>query len=94
MTGEVRRDSAAAQQEQVDPQWFREPTPREHRIAALLFVGFGVFFALLFVVLNGWWFRWVILSLAGVSVLYGLGHARDLWRRATSDEPREDNRHE
>jgi fatty acid desaturase len=62
------------------PEPFRAPTPREHRIAAILFVGFGIFFALLFEVLLGWWFRWVILGLAVISVLHGLHHARD-WRR-------------
>jgi hypothetical protein len=32
-------------------------------IAAALFIGFGLFFAMLFVVLAGWWPRWVILGL-------------------------------
>ena len=48
-----------------DPDWFRAPTTRERRIAAALFIGFGLFFIALFVVLSGWWFRWVILALAG-----------------------------
>jgi fatty acid desaturase len=61
--------------EAADPEWFREPTPREHRMAAALFVAFGVSFSLLFVVLNGWWFRWVILGLAVLSALHGLWHA-------------------
>ena len=74
MPADVRSDSMTT--DAADPQWFRQPTPREHRIAAFLFVGFGVFFALLFVVLAGWWFRWVILGLAVISVLYGLSHAR------------------
>jgi len=60
-----------------DPQWFRPPSAREHRIAAALFVGFGVFFALLFAVLAGWWFRWVILILAAISIIHGLRHAVD-----------------
>jgi hypothetical protein len=68
-----------------DVGWFRAPTPREHRIAAALFVAFGVFFVLLFVVLAGWWFRWVILGLAVVSILYAAGHARDLWRRKAGE---------
>lgn len=59
---------------------FRPPTPREHRIAAALFVGFGIFFVLLFKVLLGWWFRWVILLLAFISVAHGIHHARS-WRR-------------
>jgi hypothetical protein len=59
------------------PDVFRAPTPREHRIAAGLFVGFAVFFVLLFVVLAGWWFRWVILVLGMYSFVHGLGHWRD-----------------
>jgi fatty acid desaturase len=61
--------------EAADPEWFREPTPREHRMAAALFVAFGIFFALLFVVLSGWWFRWVILGLGVLSTLHGFWHA-------------------
>jgi fatty acid desaturase len=61
--------------EAADPEWFREPTPREHRMAAALFVAFGVSFALLFIVLGGWWFRWVILGLGVLSALHGLWHA-------------------
>jgi fatty acid desaturase len=60
----------------TDPDWFRAPTRREHWIGAVLFVTFGIFFALLFIVLSGWWFRWVILGLGAVSVLHGLRHAR------------------
>jgi fatty acid desaturase len=67
-------------QELADPKWFREPTRRERWIAAALFVGFGVFFVMLFLIQSGWWFRWVILSLAGVSIFNGvrqlLGAAR------------------
>lgn len=59
----------------ADPTWFREPTPRERLIAAALFVGFGLFFLLLFVVLTGWWFRWIILALGAISILHGLWHA-------------------
>jgi len=58
-----------------DPQWFRAPTRREHRIAAALFVGFGLFFGLLFVVLLGWWFRWVILMSGVISIVHGVRHA-------------------
>lgn len=61
----------------ADPQWFRQPTRREHWIAFALFLGFGVFFALLFWVTAGWWFRWVTLGLGVWSVLYAFGHARD-----------------
>jgi hypothetical protein len=66
------------------PDVFREPTPREHRIAAALFVGFSVFFVLLHVVLSGWWFRWVILGLAVWSLLYGLRHWFDARPRRRS----------
>jgi len=59
---------------------FREPTPREHWIAAGLFVGFGIFFILLFFVLFGWWPRWVILGLGVYSCLHGIRHARDARR--------------
>jgi hypothetical protein len=59
----------------ADPRWFRGPTPREHALAAALFVGFGAFFVALFVVLGGWWFRWVILALGAASALHGLWHA-------------------
>ena len=78
-SGTDTRDTGAA------PEWFREPTRREHWIAGGLFVGFGVFFGLLFVVLDGWWFRWVILGLGVYSTLSGLRHVRDALRRATPD---------
>jgi hypothetical protein len=61
-----------------DPNWFRAPNPRERRIASALFIGFGLFFVALFVVLSGWWFRWVILVLAGYSILQGLRHLRGI----------------
>ena len=64
----------------ADPDWFREPSRREHWLAAGLFVGFGVFFVLLFVVTAGWWFRWVTLALGIYSVFHGIGHARDARR--------------
>ena len=60
--------------------WFRAPTPREHRIAGWLFIGFGLFFIALFFVLAGWWFRWVICALGGYSFLHGLQHLRDARR--------------
>jgi hypothetical protein len=66
--------------EQADPEWFRESTPREHWIAAALFLGFGVFFVLLFLVTAGFWFRWVTLGLGVYSALYALRHARDARR--------------
>lgn len=77
MAGDVRTDSAGIPQA-VDADWFREPTRREHWIAAWLFVGFGVFFVLLFLLFAGSWFRWVLIGLAVISVLYAFGHVRDL----------------
>ncbi|HYO09055.1 MAG TPA: hypothetical protein VER17_08785 [Tepidisphaeraceae bacterium] len=64
-----------------DPDWFREPTAREHRIAGWLFLGFGVFFLMLFVVLWGWWFRWVIGGLGIYSFGHGVRHLLDARRR-------------
>ena len=72
--------------ESETPQWFREPTPRERRIAATLFLGFGCFFVMLSLVLNGWWFRWVILALAVVSVAYACSHVQQLRRLKRSDQ--------
>lgn len=57
------------------PDDFRPPTLREHRIAAALFFGFALFFVILFVVMAGWWYRWVVLALAVISVLYASSHA-------------------
>jgi hypothetical protein len=62
-------------EETAHPEWFRAPARREHWIAAGLFVGFGIFFLLLFVVNRGWWFRWIILVLAVASIWHGLRHA-------------------
>ena len=58
-------------------EWFREPTNREHWIAAGLFMGFGLFFVALFIVLDGWWFRWIVLVLGLYSIVHAIGHARD-----------------
>ena len=55
--------------------WFRKPTPREHRLGAGLFIGFGLFFILLFLVERDSKFRWVILGLGVISILRGLYHA-------------------
>jgi hypothetical protein len=66
--------------EHADPRWFRQPSRREHWIAAALFLGFGVFFVLLFFVTAGFWFRWVTLGLGFYSVLYALRQARDARR--------------
>ena len=68
--------------EVANPQWFREPTRKEHWLAAALFVAFGVFFVLLFVVTAGFWFRWVTLGLGLYSILHGLRHALDARRRS------------
>lgn len=64
------------------PELFREPTRREHFIAAGLFLAFAVFFVMLYVVLSGWWFRWVILGLGVWSFLYGVRHYLDGRRMA------------
>ena len=60
------------------PDVFRAPTPREHRIAAALFIGMAFGFVALFYVLSGWWFRWVMLAIGGYSFLDGVRH----WRSA------------
>jgi hypothetical protein len=62
------------QREIAEPTWFRAPTRREHAIAAGLFFGFGISLALLFIVLGGWWFRWVILAMAAISIVRALQH--------------------
>lgn len=74
-TDPIEPDSAAA-----DEEWFREPTRREHVIAAGLFVGFGAFFVVWFGVQSGWWFRWVILGLGLVSLYHGVRHGVDAMR--------------
>ena len=68
-----------------DTDWFREPTRREHGIAACLFIFFGLFFLALFVVVAGWWFRWVIAGLGVYSILHGAGHVRAFLRRRRGD---------
>jgi hypothetical protein len=60
---------------------FRDPTPREHKIAAGLFAGFGVFFILLFLTERGWAFRWVILGLAVISLWRALWHCSGILKR-------------
>jgi hypothetical protein len=76
----MRPDPHEPTPDQSNPEWFREPTSREHWIAAALFLGFGVFFVLLFFVTAGFWFRWVTLGLGLYSVLYALRQARDARR--------------
>jgi hypothetical protein len=73
-------DQAEQREELADPNWFREPTRREHIIAAAIFIGFGLFFFLFSFVWVDRWFRWAIVGLSVISVLYGLGHARDARR--------------
>jgi hypothetical protein len=73
-------DPTSTPQESADQHWFREPCERERRIAAWLFMGFSFGFVMLFFVLRGWWFRYVILGLGVYSFLYGYRHARDLRR--------------
>jgi hypothetical protein len=77
----MQPDSSKQDTPMDDAQWFREPTRREHLIAGGLFVGFGVFFVLLFLLENGWWFRWCILGLGVVSIVHGLRHAIDALRK-------------
>lgn len=62
------------------PTWFRDPDRREHWIAAGLFIGFGLFFVMLFIFQRGWWFRWVILGFGVISVLHGARHGLDAMR--------------
>jgi hypothetical protein len=59
------------------PDWFREPTPREHKIAAALFLGFGLFFFALSFVWRGVWFGWVIAALGIWSLIVAHRHWRD-----------------
>jgi hypothetical protein len=66
--------------EMAHAEWFRAPSRREHGIAAALFIGFGLFFGMLFIVNRGWWFGWVILGLGVWSVAYGARHALDARR--------------
>jgi hypothetical protein len=61
----------------MESAWFREPTRRERRIGAGLFLGFGVFFFGLAWVQRGWWFAWVILGLGGISIWYA---GYQMWR--------------
>src|SRR5882672_12821810 len=77
-TSDVERSTSNAQlstseEEEIESPWFRGPSRRERKIAAGLFVGFGIFFLALAWVQRGWWFAWVIFGLAGVSVWYA-GH--------------------
>jgi hypothetical protein len=55
--------------DESDPNWFRQPTPREHRIASMLFGGFGLFFIAFSFVLTGSWFQWLFLILGAFSVV-------------------------
>jgi hypothetical protein len=68
--------------ELAHPEMFRGPTPAEHRFAAKLFIGFGIGFVLLFVVLGGWWFRWVMLGIGVYSCMDGIRHWLMSRRRA------------
>jgi hypothetical protein len=81
----LRMDRQAPEEQalyEAHPDWFREPSRREHLIAAALFVAFGAFFVGLFWVQRHWWFRWVILGLGVFSVWHGLRHALDARRGA------------
>jgi hypothetical protein len=63
-----------------DTSWFRAPSRREHWIASGLFVGFGVFFVLLFFLQRGWWFSWVLLGLGMFSIVRGMWHTLEAVR--------------
>jgi len=63
-------------EEEIQSAWFREPSRRERKIAAGLFVGFGLFFLVLAWVQRGWWFAWVILGLGGISMWVAARHAK------------------
>jgi hypothetical protein len=65
-----------SKEEEIQSAWFREPTRRERRIGAALFLGFGIFFSGLAWVQRGWWFAWVILGLAGISLWVAGRHAK------------------
>ena len=69
--------STGAREEEIKSPWFREPSGRERLIATGLFCGFGLFFSALAWVQRGWWFSWVILGLAAVSLCYAGHH---VWR--------------
>ena len=75
--------------EQADPEWFREPNRREHLIAANLFIGCGLCFVMMFVVLAGWWPRWVILGLGVYSVIHGIRHGLDARKAKLAEPPNE-----
>jgi hypothetical protein len=71
---------------QPESDWFRQPTPREHGIAAMLFGGFGLFFVVFSFVLAGSWFRWLFLFLGVFSIVRALYHFMISRRRAVRDE--------
>jgi hypothetical protein len=73
---------------EADPEWFRAPSRREHWMAAGLFVGFGVFFVLLFFVTAGFWFRWVTLGLGFYSILHGFRYVREARHVRAREGPR------
>src|SRR3954467_1651013 len=83
-TSNVQRSTSKA--EESESEWFREPSQRERRIAAWLFIGFAVFFFGLAWVQRGWWFAWVVLGLAGFSLWYA-GHQEMSSRRDERETP-------
>jgi hypothetical protein len=70
----MTKDASDPKAEAAHPEWFREPTLRELRMGAGLFVGFGIFFVLMFVIYSDSRFRWVLLGLAVISTIRGLRH--------------------
>ena len=73
----VTRDAA-------DAEWFRAPTRRELKMGAGLFLTFGVFFILMFVVEKDWSFRWALLGLGVISTVRGMWHLIDALRKSGS----------
>jgi hypothetical protein len=72
-----KNDRNPSPSQNSDTNWFRPPTRRENRIAAGLFIGFGIFFFILFWIQKNFWFRWVVLALAVGSIWYALRHVLD-----------------
>jgi hypothetical protein len=67
--------------EAADPEWFREPTLRELRMGAGLFIGFGIFFVLMYILYSDSRFRWVLLGLGVISMIRGLKHLVEAIRK-------------
>ena len=55
------------------PDWFREPNARELLVGIGLFLGFGIFFILSFILGKDWGFRWLFLIFGIISTV------RSMW---------------